>query len=74
MKRRMNIYLGEAAWDKLHQQDNMSRYLEDLILNGDGGGGDLVDKLREILQKNKEKKEEIDPNVTNSVMSLLDDI
>lgn len=59
MSKRMNFYLSDEAVEVLKQQDNMSKFVNRLILKGD--------KYREIEVKNK-----TDSKVKESVKSLLD--
>ena len=71
-KIRVGLYLGEDAVDKLKQQDNMSRYVERLILGENGLDIDLSVEKISIMFGNGEKNL-VDNNVKNSIMSLLED-
>ncbi len=69
-KKRMNIYLSRKAWDKLHEQENMSRYLEELILkDGNNNYNDILIKIKELISKGN--KDEVNLEFKGSVMNLL---
>lgn len=72
-KIRMNIYISQEAWNKLHEKDKMSQYIEKLILE-DNGNNDLIQRIINLLEKGivhntRDIKDTRD--IKNSVMSML---
>lgn len=79
MSKRINLILSDEAIKVLRQQDNMSKFVDRLILGKVSGNNinldDLIEKLKEIIQKDNEnigKNKENNLNVKDSIMNLLD--